>query len=80
MPHYVQNEYPNIFECNIFAEKISEYTRTPEIARIRIGILLDGHFTQIFEYLYLSLIKETFLKGSLMLPLNKILHWILFDA
>ena len=60
MPHYVLNEYPNIFECNIFSEPISEYICTPEIARIRIRIIFEGHFTQIFEYLYSSLIKETF--------------------
>ena len=60
MPHYVPNEYPDIFECNIFTERISECIRTPEIAQIRIRIIFKGHFTQIFEYLYSSLIKETF--------------------
>ena len=36
MPHYVPNEYPNIFGCNIFTEQISEYICIPEIARIQI--------------------------------------------
>ena len=34
MPHYVPNEYPNVFGCNIFTERISEYIHIPEIARI----------------------------------------------
>ena len=48
MPHYVPNEYPNIFECRIFTERISEYIRTPEIAQIQI--IFQGHFIRIFEY------------------------------
>ena len=72
MPHYVPNEYPNIFECNIFTKRISKYIRTLEIARIRIQIIFGGHFTGIFKYSYSSLIKEIFEKGSLMLSLNKL--------
>ena len=71
MPHYVPNEYLNIFGCNIFTERISEYIRFPEIARIRIQIIFESHFIQIFEYSYSSLIKEFFLKHSLMLTLKK---------
>ena len=33
MPHYVPNEYPNIFGCNIFTERISEFIHIPEIAK-----------------------------------------------
>ena len=71
MPHYVQNEYPNIFGCHIFTKQISEYIHTPEIARIRIRIIFEGNFIRIFEYLYSSLIEEFFKKGLLMLNLNK---------
>ena len=74
MPHYVPNEYPNIFGCNIFTEQISEYICTPEIARIQIRIRFEGHFIQIFEYSYSSLIEGNLYKGSLMFPLNKTLH------
>ena len=45
MPHYVLNEYPNIFECNIFTKGISEYIPTPEIAQIRIRITFKDHWT-----------------------------------
>ena len=76
MPHYIPNEYPNIFGCHIFTEQISEYICTPEIAQIRIQIIFEGNFIQIFEYSYSSLIEEIFEKGSLMLPLNKMLYWI----
>ena len=51
MPHYVPNEYPNIIECNVFTERISEYIHTPEIAQIQIEIILEGYFTPIFDYL-----------------------------
>ena len=44
MPHYVPNEYSNIFGCHIFTELISNYICTPEIAWIRIRILFKGHF------------------------------------
>ena len=60
MPHYVPNEYPNIFGCNIFIERISEYIRIPEIAQIRIRITFEGHFIRIFEYSYSSLIEGIF--------------------
>ena len=80
MPHYVPSEYLNKFECNIFTKQISKYIRTPEIAQIRIRIIFKSHFIRIFEYLYSSLIEEICEKGTLMLPINKILHWILFDA
>ena len=78
MPHYVPNEYPNIFGCTIFTERISEYICIPEIAQIRIRIIFEGHFIRIFEYLYSSLIEEIFQKHSLMFPQNKIVHWIFF--
>ena len=29
MPHYVPNEYSNLFGCHIFTKQISEYIRTP---------------------------------------------------
>ena len=57
MPHHVPNEYPNIFGCNISTEQITEYIRIPEIARIQIQIIFEGHFIQIFEYSYSSLIE-----------------------
>ena len=60
MPHYVPNEYPNIFGCNIFTERISEYICFPEIAQIQIRITFKGHFIQIFEYSYSSLIEGSF--------------------
>ena len=60
MPHYVPNEYPNIFGCNIFTERISEYICIPETAQIRIRILFKGNFIQIFEYSYSSLIEGIF--------------------
>ena len=60
MPHYRWKEYQNIFECYIFTEQISQYIRTPKIARIQIQIIFEGHFIQIFEYSYSSLTKETF--------------------
>ena len=47
MPHYVPNEYPNIFGGNIFTKRISECIRIPEIARIRI--VFEGHFIRIFQ-------------------------------
>ena len=80
MPHYVLNEYSNIFGCHIFTEQIFEYIRTPEIARIQIRIICEGYFILIFEYSYLSLIEDIFEKGTLMLPLNKMLYWILLYA
>ena len=58
MPHYVPNEYPNIFGCNIFTERISEYICIPEIARIQIQIIFEGHFIRIFKYSYSSLIED----------------------
>ena len=76
MPHYVPNEYPNIFGCKIFTERISEYIRFPEIAQIQIQTIFEGHFIRIFEYSYSSLIEEIFQKHSLMFPHNKILHCI----
>ena len=48
MPHYGPNEYPNIFGCNIFTERLSEYISTPEIAQIQIRIIFKGHFIRIF--------------------------------
>ena len=75
MPHYVPNEYPNIFRCNIFTERISEYIRMPEIAQIRIRIIFEGLFFSP-EYSYSSLIEGLFKKVSLMFQLNKSLHWI----
>ena len=80
MPSYVPNKYPNIFGCHTFTERISEYIHTPEIARIQIRIIFKGSFIQIFKYSYSSLIEEIFEKSSLMLPLNKMLYWILFYA
>ena len=43
MPHYVPNEYPNIFKYNIFTERISEYIHIPEIAQRQIRIIFEGH-------------------------------------
>ena len=80
MPHYVPNDYPNIFGCNIFTERISKYICALDIAQIRIQITFKGHFIQILEYLYSSLIEEFFLKGSLMFLLIRILHWIFLYA
>ena len=60
MPHYVPNNYPNIFGCNIFTERISKYICALEIAQIQIQIIFEGHFIQILEYLHSSLIKEFF--------------------
>ena len=48
----------------------------PVIARKHIGIIFKGNFIQILEYSYSSLNEEIFEKGSLMLPLNKMLYWI----
>ena len=48
MPHYVPNEYPNIFGCKIFTERISEYICIPEIARIPIQITFKGSNIRIF--------------------------------
>ena len=48
MPRYVLNEYANIFECNIFTKRISEYICSLEIALIRIRIIFEGHFILIF--------------------------------
>ena len=56
----VPNEYSNIFGGNIFTERIPEYIRIPEIAQIRIQIIFEGHFIQIFEYLYALLIEGIF--------------------
>ena len=58
MPHYVPHEYPNIFGRNIFTKPISEYIRIPEIARIPMQIIFEGHCISIFEYSYSSLIEE----------------------
>ena len=58
--HYVPNKYPNIFGWNTFTEQISEYICSPEIAQIRIRIIFEGHFIQIFEYSYSSLIEGIF--------------------
>ena len=60
IPHYVPNEYPNIFGWNTFTKQISEYICCPEIAQIRIQIIFEGHFIRIFEYLYSSLIEGIF--------------------
>ena len=60
MPHYVPNEYRNIFGCNIFTERISEYIRIQETAQIQIRILFKGNFIRIFEYSYSSLIQGIF--------------------
>ena len=78
MPHYVPNEYRNIFGCYIFTERISEYICFPEIARTQIRIIFEGHFIQIFKYSYSSLIGGFFLKGLTHVSSNKILHWIFF--
>ena len=58
MPHYLPNEYPNIFGCPIFTKQISEYICMPEIARIRIQIIFEGNFILIFKYSYSTLIEE----------------------
>ena len=58
MPHYVPNEYSNIFRCHIFTEQISEHICMPEIARIRIQIIFEDHFIQTFKYSYSSLNEE----------------------
>ena len=60
MPHYVPNECPIIFGCHNFTKEISEYIRTLEIAQTQIRITFEGNFIGIFEYSYLSLIKEKF--------------------
>ena len=78
MQHYVPNEYLNIFGCNIFTERISEYIRIPEIARIRIRIIFEGHFIRIFEYSYESLIEEFFFKALTNISSKKKFHWIFF--
>ena len=80
MPHYGPNKYPNIFGCHIFTEWISEYIFMPEIAQIRIQIILEFKFIRIFLYSYSSLIEEIFEKGSPMLPLKKMLYLIFFNA
>ena len=43
-------KYSNIFGCPKIYERISEYIRTGEMARIRIRIIFEGHFIRIFEY------------------------------
>ena len=48
MPHYVPNEYPNIFGCNIFTERISKFICIPETAQIQIQILFEDNFIRIF--------------------------------
>ena len=78
MPSYLPNEYPNIFGCRTFPKQISEYICMPEIARIQIQIIFEGNFIRIFDYSDSSLIDEIFEKGSLLLPLNKMLYWMLF--
>ena len=60
MPHYVPNEYPNIFGYHIFTKQISENTFTPEIAQIQIQIIFKGYFISILENSYLSLIEDIF--------------------
>ena len=80
MPHYVPNEYPNIFGYPILTKQISEYMCMPELAQIRIQIIFEGNFIRIFEYSYSSLIEDIFKKGSLMIALNKMLYWIFFYA
>ena len=47
MPHNVLKEYPIIFGCKIFAEQISEYICTPEIAQIQIRIIFKGQYFNI---------------------------------
>ena len=79
IPHYVLNYYLNIFKCNIITERISKHICTPEIAQIQLPIIFEGHcfkYSNICTYHWLKF----FLKGSLMLSLNKILHWIFVDA
>ena len=48
MPHYVPNKYLNIFKCNIFTKRTSEYICTLEIARIHIRIICASDFITIF--------------------------------
>ena len=60
MPHYVPNDYPNIFECHIFTKLISKYICKSEIAWIRIEIILEGNFIRIFEHSYSSLVEDFF--------------------
>ena len=83
-------EYSNIFKCIImYRTNIRIYSGapylpneylicTPELARIGIKIIFEGNFIRIFEYSYSSPIEDIFGKGSLMLPLNKMLYWIFF--
>ena len=52
MAHNLPNKYLNIFGCHLFTKLISKYICTPELERIQIEILFDGHFIQIFEYSY----------------------------
>ena len=78
MPHYVPNEYPNVFGCPIFTKRISKYICMPEIAQIQIRIIFEGNFIQIFEYSYSSQIENIFEMGSLKLPLDNMLYWIFF--
>ena len=73
-----QKIYLNLFGCHIFTKQISEYIHTTEVAQKRIRIIFYGYFILMFEYSYSSMIEGIFENGSLMLPLNKILHWIFF--
>ena len=51
MPHYVPNEFPNIYLNAMFYTKwICEYIHTPELAQIWKRIIFEGYFTQILEY------------------------------
>ena len=74
MPHYLPSIYPNI----LFTKRISKYICTPKIALIQI--IFEGNFIQIFKYSYSSLIEIIFEKGTLLLPLNKMLYWIFVYA
>ena len=87
------NKYPNTFGCHIMYQKISEYIQMQHNYRTFILISLYsgkstnrntnyiwGSFCSNTRIFVLITDKRNFLKGSLMLPLKKILHWIFFDA
>ena len=77
MSHYVPNKYPNIFGSHIFTQQISKYICTLEIAQIQYKLYLwviSFKYSNIHTHHRLNF----FLKGSIMLPLNKMLYWIFF--
>ena len=54
MPHYVPNEYPNIFGCNMFTELISEYSYSGNSTNTKTNNILGSFYSNIQIFLLIT--------------------------